>query len=556
MLSSISSLFDQSGRTIRIQVRRDFEHEASVYYGHLNEAGYLREIAPLLTLSVLMDTQTQHVDALNQVFGETLATYLTAAKSGLRRRIETQENNALEFRSYLNNLEFEPLAKFCPEPHLLTSDLETDLSAPLPTPNVHLQSKTGRLLMRSRTALLSRWVEVFCFTQSGNVMSQQCGEIGASLLVDLNQKGVHAEITECEDRRNVFQINSPTEHKSIILQAESELERDEWIHTLTNVIHHANRPSEHTSKIDVHTTPTTLGPHGDSQDAPVVPSTQVNSTTSDQSSRDSPIDWSASCLPPIRLELPTIPELSRARDAQLVRPHRTESSPDTSPFTNENTASSSTPTVSDVILVPEELPDPLEMAFLGAVELPNTLESMDSVKLDDLFSYVLSCRSVSASPEPHTYVLLITQSDVWLLTRTSSEGGDALGPNYGDVLVRVPFKQLTSWLVYPENSRLACLVVQGPLKETNTFANTHSRICFTFESDDNQLFAERLLAAQLERIDLLQETEDNTERELLLSNIARLSEVATSNTTPAHPTHCNAVESASSDQSATVAQEE
>lgn len=67
------------------QARCDFERKASIYYGHLNEAGYLREIAPLLTVSVLLDTQTQHVDALNQVFGETLATYLTAAQSGLRQ---------------------------------------------------------------------------------------------------------------------------------------------------------------------------------------------------------------------------------------------------------------------------------------------------------------------------------------------------------------------------------------------------------------------------------------------------------------------------------------
>lgn len=57
----------------------------------------------------------------------------------------------------------------------LTSDLDTP--AQYPVAKTHLQSKSGRLLMRSRTALLSRWIEVFCFTQSGNLMSQQCDEV-------------------------------------------------------------------------------------------------------------------------------------------------------------------------------------------------------------------------------------------------------------------------------------------------------------------------------------------------------------------------------------------
>lgn len=522
--------------------RCDFERKACIYYGHLNEAGYLREIAPLLTVSVLLDTQTQHVNALNQVFGETLATYLTAAQSGLRRRIETQESNALEFRSHVNNLEFEPLSKFCPEPHLLDSHLDTPTQYPVP--KTHLQSKSGRLLMRSRTALLSRWIEVFCFTQSGNLMSQQCDEIGASLLIDLNQKGVYAETTECEERRNVFQIISPTEHKCIILQAESESEKDEWIHALTNVIFHVNRPSQLGGTINA----SNAGSHGDSGNL-LSPSVPANVKASDQLSGDSPADWSASCLPPVRFDLSPLPELNGARDAELLRPHRTQLAPDAKPVVDENTPSGSAPANSDLILVPEELPEPIEIAFLGAVELPDSFESVDPVKLNDLFSYILSCRSVSASPEPLVCALLITQCDVWLVARTLSKGGDVVISNHGDVLVRVPFKQLTSCLIYPENPRLVCLVVQSPLKETSAFSDIHSRVCFAFESDDNQLLAERLLAAQLERIDMLQDEDDTVERELLLSNIARLSEAATSNAAGNHSLHhSSTVHSASPDQ--------
>ncbi|KAA0195444.1 DCC-interacting protein 13-beta [Fasciolopsis buskii] len=390
--------------------------------------------------------------------------------------------------------------------------------------------------MRSRTALLSRWIEVFCFTQSGNLMSQQCDEIGASLLIDLNQKGVYAETTECEERRNVFQIISPTEHKCIILQAESESEKDEASNSIivtncyTSLFFNACHPS---------------------------PSVPANAKASDQLSGDSPANWSASCLPPVRFDLPPLPELNGARDAELLRQHRKQSVPDTKPIVDENTPSGSTLANSDVILVPEELPEPIEMAFLGAVELPDSFESVDSVKLNDLFSYILSCRSVSASPEPFVCALQITQCDVWLVARTLSKDGDVLISNHGDVLVRVPFKQLTSCLIYPENPRLVCLVVQSPLKETSAFSDIHSRVCFAFESDDSQQLAERLLAAQLERIDMLQDEDDTVERELLLSNIARLSEAATSNAAGNHSSyHTSSVHSASPDQFAQNASKE
>uniref|UniRef100_A0A183AZW3 DUF3506 domain-containing protein n=1 Tax=Echinostoma caproni TaxID=27848 RepID=A0A183AZW3_9TREM len=191
-----------------------------------------------------------------------------------------------------------------------------------------------------------------------------------------------------------------------------------------------------------------------------VPSPHTISTGTAQLVRDSPVDWSASCLPPVRFDLTPIPELNPVRNAALICPHRTEAVQDTPK--DANAASGSTPAVPDVVLVPEDLPEPLEMAFLGAVELPHAFESMDPIKLNDLFSYVLSCRSASASPEPLTQTILLTKTDLWLLSRNHSidaetveEAHQTTGPDpmYGDVLVRIPFHQLTSWLIYPENPR-------------------------------------------------------------------------------------------------------
>ncbi|VDQ07190.1 unnamed protein product [Trichobilharzia regenti] len=102
-------------------------------------------------------------------------------------------------------------------------------------------TKSGCLLMRTRSNLVWKWIEVYCLTQNGNLMYQQYGDIAASLLFDLNQKGVYAEATDADDRRNVFQVISPTERKTVLLQAESETERDEWISTIMNMIFHTNR---------------------------------------------------------------------------------------------------------------------------------------------------------------------------------------------------------------------------------------------------------------------------------------------------------------------------
>ncbi|VDP86399.1 unnamed protein product [Echinostoma caproni] len=212
--------------------RRDFEREACVHYGHLNEAGYLREIAPMLSISLLLDSQTQHVQALNQVFGGTLATYLTAAQAGLRRRVQTQEDNALLFRSHVNNLEFEPLSKFCPEPRLLDSDLNAELSIQSPTPPNFSPKPVGCYCAHERPYYHAGLKSTVSLSPAISCPSSMARCLGASLLIDLNQKGVYAEVADCDDRRNVFQIVSPTEHNAVEKSAQMRIEPLDFLTTI------------------------------------------------------------------------------------------------------------------------------------------------------------------------------------------------------------------------------------------------------------------------------------------------------------------------------------
>ena len=52
-------------------------------------------------------------------------------------------------------------------------------------------------------------------------------QVAGSLLVDLNETGVQAEVVDCDDRRHVFHVVCVGNRKSIIMQAENERERNE-----------------------------------------------------------------------------------------------------------------------------------------------------------------------------------------------------------------------------------------------------------------------------------------------------------------------------------------
>ncbi|KAF8568658.1 hypothetical protein P879_01443 [Paragonimus westermani] len=339
--------------------RREYERTATMYYGYLNQAERLREIIPLLTMIGFLERYAQHMKTMAKLTSSEMAvTLLELIQSTLQRKLDDESTMSTRFTNRADELRFESLSKFCSDPWLLTPDMSGDLHPNIaPQPNRKLQSKCGRLLMRTRVNLVWRWVEVFCHTQAGSLMSQQYGEIGASLLVDLSQKGVYTEAVDCDDRRNVFQIVSPTLNKMVILQAESQLDRDEWIYTLTNVIFDVNSWEARRLSGDAVGGASTL---------------KVSHATPPPACAPCSTDaWYFTCLPPVCFTLPTLPELTASRDAELLQVHCLSSAPPTS-VTQESGPSGSQPRNDELLMVEkEDIMDPLlDLGFLGSLELP------------------------------------------------------------------------------------------------------------------------------------------------------------------------------------------
>ncbi|XP_072291309.1 DCC-interacting protein 13-beta [Eucyclogobius newberryi] len=100
--------------------------------------------------------------------------------------------------------------------------------------NRTLVQKAGYLNIRNKTGLVTTaWDRLYFFTQGGNLMCQPRGAVAGGMVLDLDNSSVMA--VECEDRRYCFQITSSTGKTSMILQAESKKEYEEWICTVNNI---------------------------------------------------------------------------------------------------------------------------------------------------------------------------------------------------------------------------------------------------------------------------------------------------------------------------------
>ncbi|XP_066561658.1 DCC-interacting protein 13-beta isoform X1 [Amia ocellicauda] len=200
------------------------QHQASMqYYCALNALQYRKRVAMLEPMLGYTQAQVNFFKKGMDLVSKKMDSFL-ASVSNMTQSIQSQLDSETEaMRMSQRELLSVEDTMYMPDQH----------SAHPPVSRTLIQ-RAGYLNLRNKTGLVTTaWERLYFFTQGGNLMCQPRGAVAGGLVLDLDNSSVMA--VECEDRRYCFQITSPTGKTSLILQAESKKEYEEWICTLNNI---------------------------------------------------------------------------------------------------------------------------------------------------------------------------------------------------------------------------------------------------------------------------------------------------------------------------------
>ncbi|ELU15980.1 hypothetical protein CAPTEDRAFT_171114 [Capitella teleta] len=208
--------------------RKKYHQSALHHYAALNSLQYKRKTSLLEPLIGYMHAQKAFFD----MGRETLATQdlddflsnISASVQGVHSEMNEDTQQTVEMVQSLEQqcqylYHGEPMAEF-----------------PFMPPNDTLHQKAGYLFMRNKQMLQTKWERCYFFIQGGNLMCQAKDEVAGRFILDLNEDGITVAPSDTDDRRFVLQINDPFHKKTVILQAENDKEREEWIFTIDNIV--------------------------------------------------------------------------------------------------------------------------------------------------------------------------------------------------------------------------------------------------------------------------------------------------------------------------------
>ncbi|KAF7659391.1 hypothetical protein LDENG_00298390 [Lucifuga dentata] len=198
------------------------QHQASLqYYCALNALQYRKRIAMLEPMLGYTQAQISFFKKGIELVSKKMDSFLSSVSS-MTQNIQTQLDAEAEGM------------RMCQRELLSVEDTVYMPDKDTESVNRNLIQKSGYLNIRNKTGLVTTaWDRLYFFTQGGNLMCQPRGAVAGGMVLDLDNSSVMA--VECEDRRYCFQIASPSGKTSMILQAESKKEYEEWICTVNNI---------------------------------------------------------------------------------------------------------------------------------------------------------------------------------------------------------------------------------------------------------------------------------------------------------------------------------
>uniref|UniRef100_A0A8C5D8Q7 Adaptor protein, phosphotyrosine interaction, PH domain and leucine zipper containing 2 n=1 Tax=Gouania willdenowi TaxID=441366 RepID=A0A8C5D8Q7_GOUWI len=215
-LTEISTLKEIYG-IVPFRLRK--QHSASLqYYCALNALQYRKRVAMLEPMLGFTQAQVGFFKKGIELVSKKMDSFLSACVFSIQAQLDSEAETMRASQRELLSV----------EDTVYMPDKDSD------SVNRTLIQKAGYLNIRNKTGLVTTaWDRLYFFTQGGNLMCQPRGAVAGGMVLDLDNSSVMA--VDCEDRRYCFQITSPSGKTSMILQAESKKEYEEWICTVNNI---------------------------------------------------------------------------------------------------------------------------------------------------------------------------------------------------------------------------------------------------------------------------------------------------------------------------------
>ncbi|KAG8431901.1 hypothetical protein GDO86_019533 [Hymenochirus boettgeri] len=225
-----------------VYTARKKQHQTMMhYFCALNTIQYKKKIAILEPLLGYMQAQINFFKMGSENLNEQLEEFLMNIGTSVQNVRREMDSDLENMHQTIQDMEAASEPLYLPDPD----------PKKLPV-NRNLTRKAGYLNIRNKTGLVSSsWERQYFFTQGGNLMSQARGDVAGGLVMDIDNCSVMA--VDCEDRRYCFQITSFDGKKSVILQAESRKDSDEWVTTINNIskrIYLTDNPEEMAARVN------------------------------------------------------------------------------------------------------------------------------------------------------------------------------------------------------------------------------------------------------------------------------------------------------------------